>query len=205
MNAYKKYDDIQTRRAQIVFLTHVKHETVSFIAELTNYAESTVKQYAKKFENLLEKAKEMFKYSRKTADQKHTMPTENTVVETSKGEIEFHSDSNYPEGTQLFYLMRAFDSTGKRVFSKVGTTTQTVKQRMIQHLGDYKNLGVVRIVVDKIWNCGNLPAEGFESWFRAVYISKFATAFHKNDRFFGVDFDLEEAEKIYTNYTHLTV
>lgn len=205
MNAYKRYEDTQTKRAQVVFLTYVKEETADFIAELTGYAKSTVKQYAKKFVDLLEVAKEMFKHSRKTADQKHTMPTENTVIQTTKGEIEFHADSNYPAGTQIFYLIRAFDSTGKRLFSKVGTTSRTVKQRMTEHLRDYKKLGVVKIVVDKIWNCGCLPAEGFESWFRAVYISKFTEAFKKNDRFFGIDFDLEEAEKIYTNYTQMSV
>ena len=48
-------------------------------------------------------------------------------------------------------------------------------------------------------------AEGVESWFRAVYIRKYKGSFKKNDRFFGVDFDLKEADKIFADYVGLAV
>ena len=76
---------------------------------------------------------------------------------------------------------------------------------MKEHLKAYEKLGIVKIVVDKVWDCGNLPAEGFESWFRAWYIRRWPEKFNKNDRSFDVDFDLEEAQNIFTQYVNLEV
>lgn len=204
MNAYSHYDDTQTKRAQIIYLKYVKEETNEFIAELTGYAVSTVRNYANKFFELLESAKELFKGSRKTKIQKsrvednHFVINENTEIFVECDTKNFYSDS------EKFYLIRAFDENGKRLFSKVGTTTRDILTRMKEHLKSYKDLGVVKIIIDRVWNCGNTPAEGFESFFRAIYISKFAKHFKKNDRFFDIDFNLNEADEIYTQYAGMT-
>ena len=76
---------------------------------------------------------------------------------------------------------------------------------MKEHLKYYEKLGVVEIIVDQIWNCGNIPAEGLESWFRAIYIRKWPDKFNKNDRFFDVDFDLDEAQMWYEKYLALEI
>lgn len=110
----------------------------------------------------------------------------------------------YPQGTELFYLIRAVDKDNNLIFSKVGTTTRSITTRMLEHLKYYKNLGVKRIIIDKVYDCGNIPAECFESYFRAVYIMQYPNTYHKNDRFFGVTFDITQADKIFKKCKRLT-
>lgn len=126
---------------------------------------------------------------------KHSVSTDNIIWECPQ--------VKYPKDTELFYLIKCVDKNGNVIFSKVGTTTRTVQQRMKEHLKAYKDLGVVKIIVNKVYDC-DVEAEGFESWFRAIYIRKYKGSFKKNDRFFCVDFDLEEADKIFKAYQNLT-
>jgi hypothetical protein len=209
MNAYSHYDDCQTKYRQIVYLSEKRGETYDFIAKLTGYAVSTVRTYVRKFSHLLEEACAMFKYSRKTStavapvEKKSATPkVQKAKVETS---IEFECPDTLPADGEKFYLIRAFDMNGKRIFSKVGTTIRSILQRMKEHLKAYEKLGIVRIVVDKVWDCGNIPAEGYESWFRAWYIRRWPEKFNKTDRFFDVDFDLDEAQTIFSQYANLNV
>ena len=109
-------------------------------------------------------------------------------------------NTNYPEGSQLVYLVRLLDRDGELIWSKVGTTTRRIKERMAEHLRYYRKYGVTEVQVSRVWDCGELPAEGLESEFRAKYMKKYPGTFRKNDRFAGVEFDLEEADKIVENY-----
>ena len=88
------------------------------------------------------------------------------------------------------------------VCSKVGTTTRTVKQRLTEELrsNTYKKIGCVRAVINRVYDCGDMPAEGLESYFRAMYIKKFPQSFKKNDRFMNTFFDFKEADKIVEKY-----
>lgn len=195
MNAYNHYDDPQTKYRQIVYLSKKRNEPVDFIADLTHYAISTVCNYIKKFAHLLDEACAMFKHSRRKKER---------PLRPEVPGIKFICPDDVTDG-EKFYLIRAFDESGKRIFSKVGTTARTVIQRMKEHLKYYEKLGIVEIVVDQIWNCGNIPAEGLESWFRAIYIRKWPDKFNKNDRFFNVDFDLDEAQLYYEKYLALEI
>lgn len=100
------------------------------------------------------------------------------------------------------YLFRFFDADGNRICSKVGTTTRKVIQRLKEELSSdtYRKMGAVSAVIDRVYDCGDYPAEGLESQFRALYILKHPESFKKNDRFIFQDFDLEEADKIVSNY-----
>lgn len=95
-----------------------------------------------------------------------------------------------------FYLIRAYTSSDL-LFSKIGTTTRTVEQRMREHYKSYTKLGVTRIICDKVYDCGEVPPECFESYFRAKYIKQYPNTFVKNDRFMGVTFDLQQADEIF--------
>ena len=95
-----------------------------------------------------------------------------------------------------FYLMRAFDDRGL-LFSKIGTTTRTVEQRMREHYKSYAKLGVISIICDKVYDSRDIPPECFESYFRAKYIKQYPNTFVKNDRFMGVTFDLQQADEIF--------
>ncbi len=114
--------------------------------------------------------------------------------------INYNASADYPEGSQLVYLIRLLDRDGGLVWSKVGTTTRTMKKRMSEHLRYYKKYGVASIEVTRVYDCGEIPAEGLESEFRSKYMRKYPGAFRKNDRFTGVEFDLAEADSIVRNY-----
>jgi hypothetical protein len=100
------------------------------------------------------------------------------------------------------YLFRFFDADGNRLCSKVGTTQRTVLKRLKEELSSktYIGMGAVRAVIDRVYDCGEMPAEGLESRLRAEYIQKYPGAFKKNDRFIFADFDLEECDKIAKKY-----
>lgn len=104
------------------------------------------------------------------------------------------------EAEQKCYLFRFFNTDGGLVCSKVGTTTKPILNRIKDELRDYAKLDIVTCVIDRIYDCGQLPAEGMESYFRAEYIRRHPTHFRKNDRFFDVAFDLDEADQICSAY-----
>jgi hypothetical protein len=71
---------------------------------------------------------------------------------------------------------------------------------MKEHLRYYYDNGVRGIQVTRLWDCGDMEAEGLESEFRAHYIKSYPGTFKKNDRFINVEFDLEEADHIAASY-----
>ena len=104
------------------------------------------------------------------------------------------------EADQKCYLFRFFDGEGNLVCSKVGTTTKPILIRIKSELREYEKLNVVTCVIDRIYDCGHLPAEGMESDFRSKYIRKYPEAFRKNDRFFGVDIAPEVFDEIVNSF-----
>lgn len=104
------------------------------------------------------------------------------------------------KGNQLVYLIRMLDVNNALVWSKVGTTTRAIEKRMKEHLRYYQEQGIATIEVVKIWDCGNRDAEGLESYLRSEYIRKYPGTFRKNDRFFHVELDKEEAEQLVAAY-----
>lgn len=106
------------------------------------------------------------------------------------------------DATQKCYLFSFFDSNDNLVCSKVGTTIRKVRQRLREELNSktYQNMGCVRAVIQRVYDCGNTPAEGLESRIRAEYIKKYPNSFLKNDRFINTFFDLAEIDKIAAEY-----
>lgn len=60
LNTLKGEEGLETRNAAIVYLYNVREYTVESLAELTTLAKSTIKNYLRKFANLLDWAKEIF-------------------------------------------------------------------------------------------------------------------------------------------------
>lgn len=189
MDCYATYDGINERRMQTVYLYHVKNETIQRISEITNYAVGTVKNYVKKFIGLLDAAKEYFTDVVNKVKKRRASKYDALITWDEKAPI-------LPNKTEQFYLLKLLDKDGKIVFSKVGTTTRETTQRMREHLKYYAKCGVKSIYVDRVWDCGDIPAESFESLFRAYYIRKYPGKFYKNDRFTAVKFNPEEADEI---------
>ena len=120
------------------------------------------------------------------------MVSENCVIETNEKNIE------------KCYLIEFFDKNEKSICSKVGTTKRLIQERIREELNSttYKNMGAVKCLIHRVYNCGDIPAEGLESQFRAMYIKKYPNSFHKNDRFINEKFDLVEADKICNEYLY---
>ena len=106
------------------------------------------------------------------------------------------------EDTQKCYLIEFFNKFGESICSKVGTTKRKVQTRIREELNSntYKKMGAESCVIHRVYDCGEIPAEGLESFFRAKYIRRYPTSFYKNDRFIKQTFDLAEADKIFDEY-----
>lgn len=198
LNTMAKYNPMEYQEnshvahGQCVYLYEVMKYSYEQISEITHYAVSTVKNYVRRFADLLEKAREWFEG--KVTKRARTNYTNR--IEWNCEDIE-----NGANNKELFYLIRAFDENNNLLFSKVGTTTKSTETRMKQHLYYYNrhNCPVAKIIVDRVFDCGEVPAECFESFFRAYYIKKYKGSFKKNDRFFGIEFDLSKVDSIYNS------
>lgn len=105
-----------------------------------------------------------------------------------------------PDKGETFYLVEIRKAIDRYLlWSKVGTA-QDVVQRMRDEVRDYtKAVGEqVQLVVKRcIVAADHAQTIRAESLMRAHYIQKFGSAcFVDNDRFAGVEFDLDEADKI---------
>jgi hypothetical protein len=118
--------------------------------------------------------------------------------------IQINADlaKDYDKGKEKCYLFTFYNDKNEMVCSKIGTTTREVRKRLVEELKSktYKEMGCVRAVINRVYDCGELPAEGLESYFRAMYIKQFPNSFKKNDRFMDTFFDLKKADEIALAY-----
>ena len=164
IDAFQKFEDTNMKRLQVVYLSGHGFDPED-IHKWVDYAVSTIKTYIRKFADLFEQAKKIFYHVTKK------------VKAVLRG------------GRQLVYLFKFYDSDGKLICSKVGTTTRLPEQRLAEEVKYYQKHGVPvgSTEICSVIDCGAIPCEGAESATRAAFIHKYPDAFHKNDRFFGVD------------------
>ena len=98
-------------------------------------------------------------------------------------------------GTNQFYICRFIKDNGKVVYQKIGTTFRDTNQRMYEHLQDYWDKGVRKIIVDRVYNVQDMPLDVVESYFRAKYGKKYKNNFVRLDRFTDSVIDLNEADR----------
>ena len=177
ISVFQKFEDTDTKRLQVVYLGDHGF-TPAEIRKWVDYAESTIKTYLRKFADLLEQAKRFFYHVTKK------------VKKVLRG------------GKQLVYLFKFYDSDGKLICSKVGTTTRLPEERLKEEIKYYQKHGipVADTEICSVIDCGAIPCEGAESATRAAFIHKFPDAFCKNDRFFGVDIPVRTFNQIVKNY-----
>ena len=174
-NPYDSFEEKEMRRYQLVYLKHCKNETWEKIAEITNYAISTVKSYARKFFDLLEQAKELFGGRRK--------------------------EKKIEQPRSLCYLIKFYDTNNNLLFSKIGTTTRNIETRIKEHLRYYKkDYDIGNYKLESVIDCGDIPEEGAESECRAKFIKRFPRAFLSKDRFFNKDLPVEDFNKYVLEY-----
>ena len=100
----------------------------------------------------------------------------------------------YSDGEQLLYYFTFFDRiTEKKEFDKIGTTTRTARKRLKEEVRYYNKHGfdIGKVEVRLLKNCGEVPAESYESFLRGILTKKFPNTWKKNDRFFGADITTE--------------
>lgn len=177
IDVFQKFDDTEMKRLQVVYLNQ-NGFTDKEIMKWVDYAESTIRNYVRKFCDLAEKAKETF--------QKITQKAKLLVVGRK----------------ELVYLYKFYDAEDNLICSKVGTTTRLPEQRIQEEIKYYQkhNIPVYRGEICSVIDCGEIPAEGAESITRAAFIRKYPKAFCKNDRFFGVDLSVRTFNKIVKGY-----
>ena len=103
------------------------------------------------------------------------------------------------------YLFEFYNSKNNLICSKVGTTKRKVLQRLKEELNSntYKKLDCTKAIIRRVYDCGNMPAEGAESFLRAFYIKKYPNSFKKNDRFMKEFFDFEITDKLMEKYLEI--
>lgn len=181
VDVFQKFEDTDTKRMQVVYLDSCGF-TPAEIRKWVEYAESTIKGYIKKFADLLEKAKKYFYHVTKK------------VKAVLRG------------GKQLVYLFKFYDSDGKLICSKVGTTTRLPEERMREEIKSYQKskdelvASIDHAEICSVIDCGAIPAEGAESQTRALFIRKFPDTFKKNDRFMGVDIPTATFNRVVRTY-----
>ena len=170
-------DETDLRHLQLIYL-YDNNFSQEEIARWTGYAVKTIKNYVRKFANLLEEAKKVFKRI------------------TKKAKIALRG------AKQLCYLYKFYNSNNQLICSKVGTTTRLPEDRLKEEITYYKknNIPIETAKICSVIDCGELPAEGAESITRALFIRKYPNAFCKNDRFFGVDIPTQTFNKIVKEY-----
>jgi hypothetical protein len=97
-------------------------------------------------------------------------------------------------GQNTVYLIKFYtDNRETPVFSKIGTTERTVEKRLRDEIAYYRKRGfdIQSTDICKIVDCGTEKPERLESFLRAVFMGKYGEAWHKNDRFFGIDIPID--------------
>ncbi len=176
-DVFQSFDNAETKHMQVVYLNE-NGFTPKEISKWTDYAITTIKQYIKKYDSLIDKARKFFYH-----------------ITTKTKEV-------LRAGKQLCYLFKFYTKHEELICSKVGTTTRLPEQRMKEEIKYYQKHGleVAYAEMCSVIDCKGIPAEGAESITRAYFIHKFPNAFHKNDRFFGVDIPTVTFNKIVNNY-----
>jgi hypothetical protein len=142
-NPLEKQNNIDVKHAQVIYLDKVMNKPIDEIAEITDYAESTIKRYIKKFAHLLSWAKEIF-----TKTKQKLMGISYEFL----GRIEWEVEKTYKP---CAYIIEYFDEKDNFLWLKVGKTSQPLQNRVYQHLNkDYKGIAY-KAVIKNYFECNN--------------------------------------------------
>lgn len=180
MNAYTyKTSDVHKKRLQVVYLGLKEKLPPRKIVSYVDYAISTIRTYLWKFKDLLTEAIEFF-----------------------KPDVEIISKVKDIRSADKCYCFKFYGTDGNILFTKIGTTTRTIKKRLKEEIVSYTRAGftIAKVVIESIIDCGSIPSEGAESFSRAIFIQKYPNTFKKNDRFMGIDIPVEFFNKVVNNY-----
>lgn len=188
------YPDV--RKAQVYFLYHVEEVRRARISAITGYAPSTLSSLRNRVSDYASLAEELFLEVIEEDTAEVAVPVRTTYRRCGDVVVPMNYLPGCGEdvqGQQTTYLFKFYTAdTAVPVFSKIGTTAKSVNERLRQEIGEYRKKFDIRSVdVCRIYDCGELPPESFESFLRCKLIKKFPGTWKKNDRFFGTDIPVE--------------
>lgn len=186
----------------MLYLYHVDglpcHKIAELLEESENhrYADGTIRNYARyTYANRINEAKSLFADNpplrrMTTILSENRMVWGSTIIEFIKTTEESALDERK---AQRCYLFKFYDEKNRPIFTKIGTTTVSALKRLKQEITYYTkhDIEIAKVTICGIVDCGDLPAEGLESYLRACFIRDFPEGFHKNDRFFDMDIPTE--------------
>ncbi len=110
-------------------------------------------------------------------------------------------DTEDMNGTQKTYFFQFYTKGKVLLFNKVGMTAKTCLERLKQEIKEYcKTFDIEYVEIHRIYDCGEYPAEGFESYVRAYLIKRYPKAFKQNDRFFSVQVEPDLIDRLWKQY-----
>ena len=91
---------------------------------------------------------------------------------------------HFARGTKLCYLFKFYDENGNIVYTKVGTTERTIRERLGEDLLDYrKTVNISFATVESVFDTGSLNPEGAQDYVKAIWMHKYNEYYKRNDRF----------------------
>lgn len=105
------------------------------------------------------------------------------------------------EGKEQVYIVEFLGRKNECIiWGKVGTTTRTILQRILEELKYYYKDGVRKAIIRRAYDCGDVPAESLESYIRAHFSKVNPTTFKKNDRFKSLALDPLVCDRLYEEW-----
>ena len=106
----------------------------------------------------------------------------------------------FAKGTKLCYLFKFYDSNGELVYTKVGTTERTIRERLSEELRQYrKNHDISHATVESVFDTGELFPEGVQDYIKGVWMRKYNKYYVRNDRF-TCDIPTDDFNNLVTDY-----
>ena len=141
----------------------------------------------------------------KAVNRRRTIRKDDATILWGDIEIAFlngTADKDNPHGEKTYFFKFYEDVNRPPVFDKIGTTTRSYLKRLKDEIRYYNKAGfdIERVEVCEVIDCGDTPAEAYESILRAKLIKMFPGTWHKNDRFFGTDIPVDIFNKICADF-----
>jgi hypothetical protein len=184
-NVFEKYDDVDLRNAQIVYMKNVLGMKATEIQKYVDLAASTINSYARKFADMIELAIKWF------GDKVKEVITKVKEKVLLNDLITFECDHRQGE---CAYIIEYFDSQKKFLFLKVGKTDH-IERRVKQHLREYAKHDATYAVIKELHFAeDNEDALTIENLLRKHYKAIPNCGFIKNDRFEYVRYNKENLD-----------
>lgn len=202
ISAFEKYENTGIRHEQVVYLNYygLDHK---IIAEITDYAISTVKKLIRQCADLLDSAKKRFYVITKKVLKEFDPTIKYVQPVLDRMQARRHNNwaavrgfKNYKDGNAFAYVFTFFDAHKKPQFLKIGKTKEPLT-RLQNEIRYYhkSNSSISYAVINKLILLPNEDrALTVENALREHY-KKQSCGYRRNDRFLDMAYDISDLRK----------